>query len=225
VKLAVSDGVHKGCSFAQSVLQAMAEGGMDCIRFVDYTSQWAKDYSSMSPDVKGRAGDVKHVVDRCGVFGSFSEMFISGQELFLKKAKNAWNQAGAALDHIGASADFYGRLDDLKAISLGAAKPFIAGVGSIADAANGLVGIRNAIVEPREGSTLASTTLKVAKNVAFIALAVLGGILACVATSTSVFPALPLYVLTAASTYLGLKVASKFYDALMLPMPIEVKMS
>lgn len=223
LRAVVSSVVSEASYLAQTAIESMANVGMDCVRAVDYSSQWISDFSHMSPEVKGQAHEIKGLVDRCGVFGSFCEMWMAGKDLVTTQAENVWDTVDVVGGYVGASSDFYSRLDDLSVISLGAAKPAVGGAGAAADLIGGLRGIRASVVNVEEGAAgIGSAMLKVAKNVSLAVLAVLAGISSCFASLASTWTALPLYILTAATSLLAFKVADCFYDKLVFPMPMPV---
>lgn len=223
LKSIVSSIESEASYLARSAIEFMAGVGMDCVRAVDYSSQWISDFSHMSPDVKESARDVKNVVDRCGLFGSFCEMLTAGREMVASQARDVWGQVDVVSGYLGATSDFYGRLNDLSIISLGSAKSVVGGVGAAADLVGGLRGLRASVVNAEVSPAgLGSAMLKVAKYVSLVALAVLAGISSCFASLASTWTSLSLCILTAATSLLAFKIADCFYDRLVFPMPIPV---
>ena len=196
---------------------------LDVGRGVDYTTQWISDYSNMSPQMKEKAGNVKIAADRFNLFGTGCDLFCAAKALMTTQITRASEAIDIVGSYISASSDFAGRLDDFKVVSLGAAKPFIGGLGAIAETSLGFNGVREAVQENIEGERpIVSAVLKVAKNVALVALAVLSGIASCFASVAASFTQLPFFILTAASLYLALKITGCFYDKLALPSPLEI---
>jgi hypothetical protein len=214
--------VQSAAHAAFSAMEFTAETLFDWGRGTDYTCQWVKDYSNCSSDVKDAAGKVKGVADRFNLVASFSEMVVSGRGL----VRGSMDSIGAVVEsvsaHAGATADFVGRLGGLGLLKLGAAGPYFEGVDAIATTTLAVKGTRDAVLATETSSSTVSSMIKIAKNVTLLGLGALCVISACFASIAATIPQLPLFILTAATVYLGLKVVDCFYDKLALPSPMQL---
>ena len=206
---------------AQEAMEYTADVLFDIGRGFSYAGEWVSDYSNFSPEVKDSASRVKSAAERFNLFASFCETYTSGKALVTKQMETAAEAAISIASYVGASFDFAGRLDELEIVSLGRMKPYVGGVGSLADATLGLNGIKEVLQDPEFGKSKIGTLLKLAKHTALVALATLAGIASYFTTFASGYARMPLYLLTLATTFLTLKVANIFYDKLTLSPPLE----
>lgn len=187
---------------------------LDIGRGVDYTSQWISDYSSFSPSTKAEARNVKSLVDRVNVVGVACESASAAKGLFFGQPSNAWEVVDAVGAYVSANSDLAGRLDDLKIMSLGAAKPFVGVAGALADSSLGLNGVREVLQEGILTSErpVAVSLATLAKNVALLAIGVFSGMAVYFSAIGVAAPLVSLGILTAASVYLGIKTGVRFYE-------------
>jgi hypothetical protein len=211
--------VKKVSVFMQSMVEYMADTLLDCGRAVAYSCDWI-DYSNASDSVKHSADRVKGAVDQFNLVGMFCEMTTATRDVMTKQAENLGQLVDLVGAYIASSAEFVGRLSELNIVSVSQkVASSLGSAESIAVTSLGLNGIREGVQDLKEGKPVSGSLLKIAKNTALLAIGVFSMIAAGVVSFAISFPKLSLCLLTAATSYLALKVAHRFHDVLALSRP------
>lgn len=222
LKSVISSIVQETSYLAQEAIEYTADVLFDCSRALNYSSEWVE-YSKFSPEVKESAARVKGATERFNLFASFCEAYMAGKNLVTNQMESVFDAIDSIGGYIGANLDFAGRLDEFNIVSLGELKPYVGGVGSLADASVGMNGIREVLQDPEIGKSWTSSLLKLAKNVALVALATLGAVASYFTTFAATVPHMSFYLLTAATAFLAIKVTGVFYDKVFLSPAVALK--
>jgi hypothetical protein len=194
----------------------------DFSKAIDYATQWI-DYSKCSDEVKGNAGKVKSALNRANSVFAGLATGVAAHDLLGAKSPGIAEVTG----FVSSTAEFIDRLDVLGAINLReGASPVIAGIGVASDVLGGLydsAGVLNDDhIKNSDSRGLARAKqsalykfVKIAENVAFVALAALSGYATYCAVFAVAVPAiLPFTLLAVGTAALSIKMMRCFYEGL-----------